>query len=67
MGCRRLSVGRRCPGPGAGSRGTGTAFYASVAAGTHDPETRALAEEFTEEETGHVRALKELILRYATV
>lgn len=45
----------------------GRAYYASVATTTNDPEVRALADAFAEEEAEHVRALKEWIIRLARV
>ncbi|MTJ81054.1 MAG: ferritin family protein [Telmatospirillum sp.] len=41
----------------------GRAYYASVAANTHDPRGRTLADAFAKEEAQHVQALKELIAR----
>ena len=43
----------------------GHKFYASVAVSSKDPEVRTHAEHFAEEEAGHVKALKELIARFA--
>ncbi len=38
-------------------------YYANQAQNSKDPEVRALAAEFEEEEAGHVKALKELMAR----
>lgn len=44
----------------------GLAYYQSVLDSTHDPEIRALAKEFVEEETMHVRELQRWISTGAT-
>jgi rubrerythrin len=44
----------------------GHAFYADIAATTSDPEVRAMAKEFTEEEAEHVAELEKWIGHYAT-
>ncbi|MBN8487092.1 MAG: rubrerythrin [Burkholderiales bacterium] len=44
----------------------GHAWYAAVAASTIDPELRALAAEFAEEESDHLRQLQALIAAHAT-
>jgi len=41
----------------------GHAFYAGVAADTTDPEIRAMAVEFAEEEAGHVAQLEKWVAR----
>ena len=43
----------------------GAAFYAAIHAQTKDPEVRALAKEFTEEENEHVRAIQKWIAKLA--
>jgi rubrerythrin len=43
----------------------GHAFYADIAAATCDPEVRAMAREFAEEEAEHVAELEKWIGRYA--
>ncbi len=43
----------------------GHAFYADIAAATRDPEVRAMAREFAEEEAEHVAELEKWIGRYA--
>ncbi|MBZ0091954.1 MAG: ferritin family protein [Sulfuricellaceae bacterium] len=43
----------------------GYAFYAGIAAITRDPEVKAMAKEFAEEEAEHVAELKKWIARYA--
>jgi rubrerythrin len=43
----------------------GHAFYADIAATTTDPEVRAMAREFAEEEAEHVAELEKWIGRYA--
>ena len=43
----------------------GLGFYAHVLATTDDPEIRALAREFVEEEEGHVRELEKWIAAHA--
>ncbi len=43
----------------------GHAFYADIAATTGDPEVRAMAREFAEEEAEHVAELEKWIGRYA--
>jgi rubrerythrin len=43
----------------------GHAFYAGVVAVTHDPEVKAMAREFADEEAEHVAELGKWIARYA--
>jgi rubrerythrin len=43
----------------------GHAFYAGIAALTRDPEVKAMAQEFAEEEAEHVAELEKWIVRYA--
>ncbi len=43
----------------------GHAFYAGIAAITRDPEVKAMAEEFAEEEAEHVAELEKWIARHA--
>lgn len=40
-------------------------FYADIAACTHDPEVKAMAREFADEEAEHVSLLEKWIARYA--
>jgi len=40
-------------------------FYADIAASTHDPEVKAMAKEFADEEAEHVSLLEKWISRYA--
>lgn len=42
----------------------GQAFYANVASAATDPEIKAMAQEFADEEAGHVEMLKVLMIRY---
>jgi len=44
----------------------GFAFYAGVAVNTHDPEVKAMAKEFADEEAEHVAMLEKWIVRYGT-